>query len=353
MSVMLTLSASWRYFAFVFALVGLLSGSARLVAEEIGDDELPHQSAAANPTPAAIPAPASPSGPLRPQDQFWVVGTRHLDCVTTATLPPELSLLRYDCQAGWKNETLSAFVADASRAITVIYIPGNRVSNEEAVSRGWKLYHSLVAASDEEPLRLVVWSWPSDKVSHSLGKRDFQVKAARTPSESYYLGWLLNQFDPAAKISLIGFSYGSRIITGALHLAAGGDLYGVRLPGDASAYADRRVRVVLMAAAVHNYWLNPGEFHGLAFSQIDRLLLLYNTADVALKHYHLAEPDGDPRALGYSGLPCGRLGPDAARVSQRDVRHEIGKQHAELKYYASGSVVHDLQRYALWGPIGQ
>lgn len=340
----LTLPASWRLFAVV--VVWWLSYSAWVSAAETSDE------AAANKPAAAATAPVR-SGPLRPQDQFWVIGTRHLGCVTTATPPPELSFLRYDCEAGWQKDSLSEFLADATRSITVFYIPGNRVANEEAVARGWKLYQSLVPASDEEPLRLVVWSWPSDKLPHSVGVRDFQVKAARTPTESFYLGWLLNQFEPEAKISLAGFSYGARIITGALHLAAGGDLNGIRLPGDQTAHAERRVRVMLMAAAVHNYWLNPGEFHGAALSQIDRLLVLYNSADIALKHYHLTEPDGDPRALGYTGLHASSLGPDAARVAQRDVRCEIGKHHTELKFYDAGSVVHDLQRYALWGEIGK
>ena len=73
------------------------------------------------------------------------------------------------------------------------------------------------------------WSWPADRVCRH-NRPDIQLKAAYCDAESYYLAAWLRGVQRDGKVSLVGHSFGPRIITGALHLLAGGQLAGQALP---------------------------------------------------------------------------------------------------------------------------
>ena len=74
-------------------------------------------------------------------------------------------------------------------------------------------------------IRFVIFSWPSSKVSGGL-LNDVRVKAARTGPAGCQLAWLIDQMPAETPLSLVGFSFGARIITGGLHVLAGGSLGG-------------------------------------------------------------------------------------------------------------------------------
>ena len=96
------------------------------------------------------------------------------------------------------------------------------------------------------------------------------------------------------------------------------------------------VRVVLLAAAMDNHWWLPGRYHGECFSQVDRLLLLYNSCDPVLRFYPRLDRRRGAQALGYTGF-CwtSRLGENAERLEQTNVCCRIGKTHDEDAYFAS------------------
>jgi hypothetical protein len=263
---------------------------------------------------------------------------------------PNLGISRYQCGSGYAKASLPEFLAHGENTNTVFYVPGNRVADGEAIRRGWIIYDSLAKASDDRPLRLVVWSWPSDRIRGV--RRDILTKADRTTTEGIYLGWLLAQIEPTAQVSLHGFSFGSRVVCGALQAVQTGSLEGISLP-NYSSHDDRcRVRVVLMAAAAHNYWLLPGQMHGSAIARIDRLLLCFNTCDSALKHYQLIDKCERPAALGYTGfVNVSPLGEDGKRLRQFDVCCMVGKEHAELNYYGNGTIMATAAQYLLWRNI--
>jgi hypothetical protein len=322
-------------------------------------------------------------GLLRTQDEFWLASTRSLpssvactSSITSSTPDPAtdgpagaepdtqagsqpdaqpaplsivdaISWKRWSAESGWQDASLVEFLRNAAGGINAFYVPGNRVANLEAERRAWQLYQLLADASDEEPIRMVVWSWPSDKIT---GPRlDVRVKAERTYAESVYLGSVLAQFGPADRVSLIGYSSGARTISGALHLASGGAIDGASLPQA----SPPRMRTVLLASATPGNWLLPHSFHARAVERVDQMLILYNSQDAALKHFHLVEPCGRQRALGYCGLSDTTLAQDpfAERVRQRDVCREIGMAHDELRYYASSRIVDEIRRYTLFGPV--
>jgi pimeloyl-ACP methyl ester carboxylesterase len=192
-----------------------------------------------------------------------------------------------------------------------------------------------LGGSQVEPVRFVVWSWPSDQIHGQV--RDVRAKAARTNGEAFYLAWFMSQLDPGASANVLGYSFGARVATGALHLLGGGELAGRTLPTGPTP----RVRVALLAAAVHSHWLQPGACHGAALSQMDRLLIQYNSCDPYLKHYQFIEKHARPAALGYLGMRAD----EAASVwlEQRDVCAIVGKSHAQIRYFTSCTLTREIR----------
>ena len=163
------------------------------------------------------------------------------------------------------------------------------------------------------------------------------ANAARTNGEGYYLAWFISQLDPATPVSIAGYSFGARVTTGALHLLGGGELAGRSLPPG----HPPRVRVALLAAAIHNYWLQPGACHGSALSQMDRLLIQYNSCDFYLKRYGCIEKHAHPNALGYTGMFVDQ--PGEVRIDQRDVCGIVGKSHAQINYINSPTLTNQIR----------
>ena len=173
-----------------------------------------------------------------------------------------------------------------------------------------------------QPVRFVIWSWPSDRIHGIL--KDVRAKAARTNTDCKYLAWTLHQLNPQTPVSLIGFSYGARIATGALHVLAGGSLDGFAL---APATKPRTpVRAVLTVAALHNYWLAEGHYHGRALEIVDSMLLVNNSCDMALKRYRFLDRSRTAAALGYMG-PAG-WSPHYGKIRIVDACRDVGKAHS-------------------------
>ncbi len=288
----------------------------------------------------------------RPQDQLWYINTRPVEAVQSdPAVEPNLQVGRYDREQGWVSSNLSELLSqDDAQIPTVFYIHGNRIEGDECAARGRLVYHALACESrSDQPLRFVIWSWPADKFTGPL--RDVRAKAQRTEIESYYLGWVLSRIDPHVHVSVIGYSFGARITTGALHVSAGGELAGRSLR-EYRGPESQRVRVVLLAAALPNYWLLPGEYHERALSQVDRLLLLYNSCDYVLRRYWLLDFDPRQQALGYTGLAGAEFFGELARnIVQWDVNGEVGRQHNRDEYFKAPYLVDEIRRYVMWEPV--
>jgi hypothetical protein len=256
---------------------------------------------------------------------------------------PGFSVKRRLDNGSWASSSIAEFVA-ASRTVvpTVFVMHGNQVDAGLAVAQGMQAYRAITAAiPTTQPLRFVIWSWPSDKIPGIL--KDVRVKAARANSEGKYLAWTVHQFDPTTPVSFIGFSYGARIATGALHLLAGGTLNGFSLP---PAQATRTpLGAVLVAAALHNDWLAPGQYHGRALEVVDAMLLVNNGCDAALKRYRFVDECLDAEALGYTGL-AGRS-PMYQKVWQVDACCDLGKAHNWEMYLGSPRYTALMRQYVL------
>lgn len=308
-------------------------------------------------------APAAPESPssaelaafakdLRPQDSVWLISTRHLgspDVSAQQAAEPRIS--RYVPELGWQLQTMADLKAVSQ--LTVVYVHGNREDADRAERRGVATYSTLLhAAVAPPPFRFVIWSWPSDRLRRT--RSDVLCKAARSDDDSYYLAQFISQLEPQTHVGMFGFSYGSRIITGALHLLGAGTLNGRQLPGAQPSAAGstgrvRSIRVALAASAMHDYWLLPGHAHGRAISQVERMLVLINGCDEALRFYPLIDRCERPQALGYTGFSwTAELGAAAARLDQQDVTSVIGRAHDYRSYLGADSVMAQVRPYLFW-----
>jgi hypothetical protein len=278
---------------------------------------------------------------MREGDQIWMISSRNVGCGKPSQLVGNLKYSVYAAERGWLASSREAFLESLNPEVaTTFYVHGNQVNNAEAQRIAANVYRSLVGvAPPDQPMQFVVWSWPSERIDAGP-LEDIRVKAQRTPVAGYYLGWLVNQLPPEQRVTLIGYSFGARIVTGALHLAGGG-----RLAGDV--VMDRKpgrtpLGAILMAAAVDDDWLRAGMPHGKATSQIDRLLLVNNSADAALRRYHLlyglrrtADAMGTYGPAGYAG--------GAFVIDEFDAACIVGKEHNWELYFASPAIMRRMQ----------
>ena len=272
----------------------------------------------------------------QPGDRLWVISTRHLcDGVCRADLDSPLFRIDQIDPCGRVIPSAAeeyGMLRDSSRT-TVIYVHGNRIDPRQAVERGLFVYHHVARRNfPQGPVDWVIWSWPSEQRGILLG--DAREKANRTNMEGLYLGWLLRRHAESGQpTTMIGYSFGARIVSGALHAMAGGALEGRTLPGEAVEGAG--ITAGMIAPALENDWLSPRGYHRLATRNLEQLTILYNRRDAVLKNYWRIDRIRNADALGYTGPTSFAPRIDGSRlpVRSRDCGAIVGIHHNELTYY--------------------
>jgi hypothetical protein len=311
------------------ALLALVLSPAAAVAQNVASASA--IAIARNDAASIVPMLACPKCD-RAFDQIWLISTRGLANCGNIQSPPNFFVQRRTVEGAWATSSFDEFLATADPRTPIGFaMHGNRVNSSQAIRQGMMAYRQYTArVSPSLPVRFVIWSWPSDRIHGIL--RDVRAKAARSTTDGKYLAWTLHQLDPQTPVSLIGFSYGARIATGALHIVAGGSLDGFSL---VPAKTPRTpIRVALAAAALHNYWLGEGQYHGRALDIVDSMLLINNSCDMALKRYRFLDRSRTAAALGFTG-PAG-WSPQYAKIRIVDACRDVGKAHDWDRYLTSG-----------------
>ena len=280
----------------------------------------------------------------------WLVSTR--GAPHCGGLDESLDTLRYwrlteDCD--WTPADAKDFqAADDVAGPTVVFIAGNRTDADDAVVKGWYVYEAIQSQTAGRAFRYVIWSWPADRVCRR-NRPDVQLKADYCDAESYYVAAWLNHVRPKVKVSLVGHSFGPRIITGAMHLLAGGELAGQKMPDGAVAdWAGGKrnpVRAVLLGAAEDADALSPDGVNSLALSVFDRLLITRNCCDRVLRFYPRLYGRGGPQALGRGG-PWGLDGNGSEKIDVVDVSGTVGRVHDWRDYSSAPEVCSQWAFYA-------
>ena len=81
---------------------------------------------------------------VRPQDQIWLISTRHLGCPGGGKYQPALQVWRYE-NGLWQPASVVEFYAtDSAEVVTPIYVHGNLIDSALAASYGLSFYFELV-----------------------------------------------------------------------------------------------------------------------------------------------------------------------------------------------------------------
>ncbi len=332
-------------------------------------------------------------GQRNPKRDVWLIDTH--EAVWQTDLSEAVSTIRYwrlGDSAAWEAVDQESFFSEMARPVpTVIYIHGNWTDVGTAIQQAWTIGRPLwEAAGGNRRFRLVVWCWPAERTASRL-LSDLRFKAGRSDVEAYLLARHLEPMPPSKPILLVGYSFGARVITGALHLVGGGRLMGRSLRPDASitsgtyssesrstglrwpagtnaatapeqslggcsragngSHLPGPFRAVLLAAAIGNDWLLPGGRHQQALLPLEKMLVTVNWADPALRWYHRLEPCDSP-ALGWAGLPAANCpayplakNDLTGKIEWLSVTSSVGKQHTWRVYLESPDVQARLLEY--------
>lgn len=299
-------------------------------------------------TPADAPVQtASRSG----DDDVWVVSTRRLPDIRF--LPAHVSLgverLVPDEACGrWMPSDLPSLLDDPQRPL-MIFIHGNRYDPADAKSQGLSLARRVAASRpDALPVRTVIFSWPSSQ--EGLLLRDSRAKYERSMTEGYYFAWLLGQLEPTRPVAVVAYSYGGLIALEAIDNLVTAERSN---RSDVQPWLDRpgRLHLVFVAAAVRQDALAPcGEYRSVVRC-IDRLTLLNNSRDQALRFFEFIDPDLRTEALGHEHMPARWL-PSDVEFIQVDAAPVVGKSHRFPPYMESPSLRQRLATGAIDGLTG-
>lgn len=295
-------------------------------------------------------APLSPASPdplpaeeasLRRGDELWLVSTRQQSGLPPPKQPVSWPVWRW-AEQRWDASSvqdLREAVASQPRA-TLVFIHGNRVDAALAGQYGYQAYQALVRPkADLPPVRLVVWSWPSDQLHGPI--RDARAKADRSDLEAWLLATFLAElpWPPQTRptVGLVGYSLGARIACGSLHLLGGGQWLGREL----ASRPTLSLRMALWAAAEHSHWLLPGQPHERALTAVECCWVAVNPCDPVLARYRWVDRCQRPAALGVVGIcGCPQLPTELAdRVTEENVADQIGKSHTLHPYFRSGYIL--------------
>lgn len=270
-------------------------------------------------------------------DDVWVVSTRRLPDI--GFLPRHAAfdverLFPDDGCGRWMPSDLDSLLEDPERPL-VIFVHGNRYDPPSAKSQGLALARHMAASHPgQAPVRTVIFSWPSSQ--QGLLLRDSRAKYERSMTEGHYLAWLLGRMEPGRPVAIVAYSYGGLITLEALDNLVAAERAG---RADLQPWIERpaRLHLVLVASAVRHDALAPcGEYRRM-IACIDRLTLLNNTRDQALKFFEFIDPRLRTEALGHEHMPAGWLPPEIEFI-QIDAASIVGKSHRFSPYMESPSL---------------
>lgn len=274
----------------------------------------------------------------------WVVSTRGLPdvCRLPESVNFHVQRLRPD-GAAWERADLPGLLDEPQRPV-MVFIHGNRYLPAEARQQGLQLARH--AAEWGPPgLRTVIYSWPSDQQGILL--KDGRAKYRRAFSEGRYLAWLLGQLEPERPVAIVGYSFGAIITLEAIEDLLMAERAGI---GTVRPLTGRSgpLNVVFIAAAVRSDALAPRGPYRAALENIDRLTLLVNSQDEALRFFPLLDCRQRAEALGYVGMP-GRWLPPTVPFKSFDAAGIVGRTHGFHHYLTSPSLMRRIGDGAITG----
>lgn len=273
--------------------------------------------------------------------EVWEISTRHLPdrfrCINNDN--PGFDVHRFECGRGWVRDSLDKALVDDGR-LPIIYVHGNFMERNNSLNRVLIINNYLKPRAGR-PYRLIMFSWPSQRESKPL--HDVFENAESAECQSLYVAWLLEKLGRHSEVSVLGFSFGARSVTGALHLASGGSIPGFAHRSVAPEDGVQSIyRVGLVAPALDRTWLMTNGKHRMALDRVDAMVNLYNSKDPILRRFRFLDGGARPVAAGFAGFVGLTASSDPrvtvplagqSKIRQYDCGSVIGTTHSEKSYY--------------------
>ena len=273
------------------------------------------------------------------QVPFWLISTRDCDQESPADAPDQLQYTRVRSPENHEESTLESFLGALSPQTRLcIFVHGNFVSQDFAEEEAGVVFRSLNKfGPKDQDIEYVLLSWPSERIL-PITRWDLSLKTERADVTAHYLAQLVDRIPVANAVTFIGYSLGARSVSGTLELLAGGVVgkHETSLTQSPSPIK-RQIHAVLIAASIDHDWLNPGERFGNALIQLEKILILRNSDDLALAFYPLRKLFS-PGALGRVGLKkkdWEKLSDMEQKIEITDVEEIIGCSHDSDNYFNS------------------
>lgn len=291
--------------------------------------------------------------------EIWEVSTRHLPdhFCSINTTDPHFDVHQYEAGC-WTKRTIDPVLVDDGR-LNILYVHGNFMERNNARERV-RILDGYIRRKATRPYRLIMFSWPSQREAKPL--RDVFSNAESAECQSLYVAWLVDHWRSQQQVSILGFSFGARSVTGGLHLVSGGQIPGLNYVNTASTTDMPQFRIGMVAPAIDRSWLTHCGRHRLALSNVEAMVNLYNSKDPILRRFRFLDRLSRPIAAGFAGFVgigdirvteplSGQSDTGQVRIRQYDCGSIIGTTHSERSYYGDcpyfGYVIDNL----LWNDV--
>ncbi len=262
----------------------------------------------------------------------------------------------------WEKSDMKTFLnTQGSSQPVIFYVHGNRTERNTAMIQGMMVLKNF---KTEIPARLVIWSWDAERVS-PRPRIEYSTKANYSDFQGFYLANILGQMNENAPVTLVGHSFGTRVILSALHLLGDGRVGNRTLksafptePQEITFDLKKKPEVqiqqesqrklpklnaLLVAAAISCNAMVPGAIYDRALDVVSEMRITQNGADPALKFYPLMNGPRNrlPEAMGYAGPVLNRIkNEDGAKVQVIRLEYQT---HQFLEYISMQCVQNGLQ----------
>jgi hypothetical protein len=269
------------------------------------------------------------------EPDVWVVSTRQLPGICRLPATADVRVERLDPGTHcWHASDVPSLLDDPTRPL-MVFIHGNRYDSAAAKSQGIWLARRAAALDPAAPaVRTVIFSWPSEQQGILL--KDGRAKYRRAFSDGHYFAWLLGRIEGERPLAIVSYSFGALVTLQAME-----DLVAAEQAGrtDIQPWTPRtgRTNVVFVAPAVRCDALSPRGPYRNAFACFDRLTLIINSQDDALRFFPFLDHGVHAAALGYVGMPRRWL-PSGVEFVDTDAAAIVGKNHG-LPLYLSSPVL--------------
>jgi hypothetical protein len=280
--------------------------------------------------------------PRRCCREYWIVNTRQAPvCDDLENGFDRINYWKYDNFRGWIRYSREEFVAAMDPSLpTTFFVHGSFLSDKGAVTCGCHFYDGL--GRDVPAFRLVLWSWPAERIRGMNAVDNFRVKMVRSEKQGVYLASLIGLLDPGVPLSLTGHSIGCRTVCAALEGLASGEIAGEVLPPPIFT-GPRVIQAGLLVPSFDPRYLWQAGRYGNALSQVESMLVAYNPHDRLLRAYARVI---SPWALGLNGMPQPeRLGENQHKLVEVSSRPWVHSVHRFSRYARSRKGHSWMRRY--------